>query len=143
MKSMKTLLLSTALVAISGATFADNFKTQLNNIDSASQCINHFDRDAADIAGNVNQFEFCVWHINNNREAFTRDTHWYSILPSGNVVAVKQNLLTSNHKAKRVIEAAVLEIVKENLKKEHAANVAAIKASHAETVGDLSDKIED
>ena len=65
---MKNLLTTTALVAVSATAVLasnDNFKVQLDNIDRASQCQVHFDKDAADVAGNVNQFEFCVWYLRN------------------------------------------------------------------------------
>ena len=139
---MKKLLLTTAIIATAGSAFAhDNFKTQLDNIENAWECQDHFERGDV-IAGNIDQFEFCVWHINNNREGFTRDTHWYSILPSGDVVAVEQRLLTSDRKAKSVIETAVHKIIVANLKKEHAANVAAIRAENGKIVGGLSDDID-
>ena len=89
---MKNLLTTTALVAVSATAVLasnDNFKVQLDNLNGASQCQAHFDKDAADVAGNVNQFEFCVWYLNNNREAFFRDSHWYGILNTGDVIATR------------------------------------------------------
>ena len=87
---MKNLLTTTALVAVSATAVManqDNFKVQLDNISSSFQCEAHFDKDAADVAGNINQFEFCVWYLNNNREAFFRDIHWYGLLPSGDIIS--------------------------------------------------------
>ena len=89
---MKNLLTTTALVAVSATAVManqDNFKVQLDNISSSFQCEAHFDKDAADIAGNINQFEFCVWYLNNNREAFFRDIHWYGLLPSGDIISTR------------------------------------------------------
>ena len=139
---MKTLLLGTAIAAVASTSFAhDNFKTQLDNLNNSWECQDHFDRGDA-VAGNIDEFEFCVWYLNNNKEAFTRDLHWYSILPSGDIVAVKKNLLTSDHKAKSVIETAVHKIIVANLKKEHAANVAAIEAENSKIVSGLNNDID-
>ena len=98
---MKNLLTTTALVAVSATAVMasnDNFKVQLDNIDSASQCQNHFDKDAPEAAGNINQFEFCVWYLNSNREAFFRDIHWYGILDSGDVIATRDYNFSSKDK---------------------------------------------
>ena len=142
MKTMlKTTLSVIALAATAGFASAHNYKEQLNDLNSSWECQDHFDRGDV-IAGNIDKFEFCVWYLNNNKEAFTRDLHWYSILPSGDVVAVKKNLLTSDHKAKSVIETAVHKIIVANLKKEHAANVAKIEANNAKIVSDLNDDID-
>ena len=108
---MKNLLTTTALVAVSATAVLasnDNFKVQLDNIDRASQCQAHFDKDAADVAGNVNQFEFCVWYLNNNREAFFRGIHWYGILDSGDVIATRDYNFSSKDKAVKAIKVEKL-----------------------------------
>ena len=85
----KNLLITTALVATAGSAFAhDNFKTQLDSVENSFQCQNHFERGDA-IAGNIDKFEFCVWYLNNNREGFFRDIHWYDITDSGDIIAVR------------------------------------------------------
>ena len=109
---MKKLLLSTALVAVSGAAFADNYKVQLDNLDNAFQCQNHFER-GGEIAGTIDKFEFCVWYLNSNRKGFIRNDMFYDILPTGDVIAVKKNLLSSNSKAKAAIKAAINVIIEE------------------------------
>ena len=111
---MKNLLTTTALVAVSTTAVLasnDNFKVQLDNIDNAFQCQNHFDKDGADIAGTINQFEFCVWYLNNNREAFFRDINWYGILPTGDVIATRDYNFSSKNKAEKAITAEIEKIV--------------------------------
>ena len=109
---MKNLLTTTALVAVSTTAVLasnDNFKVQLDNIDNAFQCQNHFDKDGADIAGTINQFEFCVWYLNNNREAFFRGIHWYGILDSGDVLL----LVTITSQAKiKLLKLSKLKSIK-------------------------------
>jgi len=109
---MKNLLLSTALVAVSGAAFADNYKVQLDNLDNAFQCQNHFER-GEEIAGTIDEFEFCVWYLNSNREGFIRNDMFYDILPTGDVIAIKKNQLTSDAKAAKAIKAAINIIIEE------------------------------
>ena len=113
---MKNLLLTTALVATTGAAFAsnDNFATQLAGIEKASQCQNHFDKDAPEVSANINHFEFCVWYLNNNREAFFRDINWYGLLPSGDIISTRDYNFTSKNKAEKAIKAAIEVIVEAN-----------------------------
>ena len=117
MKSMKTLLLGTAIMAVSSAAFAhDNYKTQLDNLNSAWECQDHFDR-GTDIAGSIDEFEFCVWHLNNNRKGFLRNDMFYDILPSGEVFAIKANQLKTKQSAEKAITAAINTIIEEKIVK--------------------------
>ena len=114
MKSMKTLLLGTAIAAVAGIASADNYKTQLDNLNTAWECQAHFER-GTDIAGSIDEFEFCVWYLNNNREGFIRNDMFYDILPTGDVIAVKKNLLTTEAKAKKAIKTVIKTIIEEKI----------------------------
>ena len=119
MKTMKTLLLGTAIAAVSSAAFAhDNYKTQLDNLNTAWECQDHFER-GADIAGTIDEFEFCVWHLNNDRKGFLRNDMFYDILPTGNVIAIKKNDLTSKDKANKAIKTIIQKIIDEDLKESY------------------------
>ena len=111
---MKNLLITTALVAVSGAAFADNYKVQLDNINSSFECQAHFDKDAPEVSANISHFEFCVWYLNNNREAFFRDIHWYGLLPSGDIISTRDYNFSSKNKAEKAIKAAIEVIVEAN-----------------------------
>ena len=107
---MKNLLITTALVATAGMAQADNFKTQLDSVENSFQCQNHFERGDA-IAGNIDKFEFCVWYLNNNREAFFRDLHYYDLLPTGDILAVKATDLRTKQSAEKAINAFIQKII--------------------------------
>ena len=134
---MKKLLLSTALVAVSGAAFADNYKIQLDNLDNAFQCQNHFER-GEEIAGSIDEFEFCVWYLNSNRKGFIRNDMFYDILPSGDVIAVKKNLLSSKDKAQKAIEAAIKIIIEEKEKIVYEDRIEYIVVESGEVIDQLT-----
>ena len=117
MKSMKSLLLGTAIAAVASTSFAHtNFKTQLDNLDTAWECQAHFDR-GTDIAGSIDEFEFCVWYLNSDRKGFLRNDMVYDILPSGEVFAIKANQLKTKQSAEKAITAAINTIIEEKIVK--------------------------
>ena len=111
--------MTTVLCGIAGSAFAhDNFKTQLDGLNSAWECQDHFDR-GTDIAGSIDEFEFCVWHLNNDRKGFIRNDMFYDILPTGDVIAIKKNDLTSKDKANKAIKTVIQKIIDEDLKESY------------------------
>ena len=107
--------MTTVLCGIAGSAFAhDNFKTQLDGLNSAWECQDHFDR-GTDIAGSIDEFEFCVWYLNSDSKGFIRNDMYYDILPTGDIIAVKKNVLSSDNSAKQAIKAAVEAIVQQRI----------------------------
>ena len=109
----------------------DNFKVQLDNIDRASQCQAHFDKDAPEVSANINHFEFCVWYLNNNREAFFRDIHWYGLLPSGDIISTRDYNFSSKQKAEKAIKAAIQVVIEENTVEVELPNGDVVKVAEA------------
>ena len=143
---MKHLLLSTALIAVSSAAFADNYKVQLDNLDNAFQCQNHFER-GDEIAGTIDKFEFCVWYLNKDRKGFFRNDMFYDILPSGDVIAVKANQLRNKQSAEKAIKAAIEVIVEEKIvvKTETIIEekIIEVEVESGEIIDELSKKVND
>ena len=117
----KTTLSTIALIAVASTSFAHspaNFKTTLKSLDTAWECENHFNKDTADVAGNINQAEFCVWYLNSDRKGFFRDMHWYDLAPTGDIIAVDARNFTSANKATSAIKVELYKLVKAQLKNE-------------------------
>ena len=107
--------MTTVLCGIAGSAFAhDNFKTQLDSLNSAWECQDHFDR-GTDIAGTIDEFEFCVWYLNSDSKGFFRNDMYYDILPSGDVIAVKANQLRTAQSAEKAINEAIQIIIEEKI----------------------------
>ena len=134
---MKNLLITTALVAVSGAAFADNYKVQLDNLNTAWECQDHFDR-GEEIAGTIDKFEFCVWHLNNDRKGFIKGNMYYDILADGSVYAVKAHDLRTKQSAEKAIKAAIETIIVEKEKIVYEDRIEYIVVESGEVIDQLT-----
>ena len=134
---LKTTLSVIALATTAGFASAHDYKAQLNNLNNSWECQDHFDRGDA-VAGNIDEFEFCVWYLNSDRKGFFRDTYWYDLAPTGDILAVEAYNFTSKNKATEAITVALTKLIEAQIQNDLlAAEVATAKAKKEQIAAQL------